>query len=101
MAEFVLVHGAFEDRTCFHRLNTALTARGHHAIADDLPGHQDLPADRHISLEDYAASVCLSVLRAAEQEPPILVGHGMGALVASLAVEALPGKVSGLVHVAA
>ena len=71
MAEFALVHGAWHGAWCWERTIAELGARGHRAIA------MDLPSDRlDATLDDYAAAVidAMHVLG----DAPIVVGHSFG-----------------------
>jgi pimeloyl-ACP methyl ester carboxylesterase len=78
---FVLVHGAWHGAWCWELLAPELEARGHHALAVDLP--IDVPGK---GLADYA-----EVVRAAMPEGDVvLVGHSLGATVIPLVAAAMP-----------
>ena len=67
MARFVLVHGAWHGAWCFRHVVEELEARGHQAVA------VDLPCDTvGLTQDDYAAVV-------GPQPDAILVGHSLGA----------------------
>lgn len=71
MATFCLLHGAWHDGSCWSDVAAGLTARGHHAVAPDLPLHD--PA------ATYAERVqpALDAL-AGTGGPVVVVGHSMG-----------------------
>jgi pimeloyl-ACP methyl ester carboxylesterase len=88
---YLLVHGAWHGAWCWDKVIPLLQARGHKAIAIDLPGHgQDSGRTSDISLEDYVNAV---IKTADDQEGPvILVGHSMAGIVISQAAEKLGSK---------
>ena len=91
MTSIVMVHGAFCGGWAFERFKIPFEAAGHQVIAPDLRGHApDDPATRviNVSMKDYAADI--AQLCAAQPEPPILLGHSMGGLVALLAARRAP-----------
>lgn len=74
MSTFGLVHGGFHGAWCWERVIASLAARGHAAVAMDLPSD-----DPDATLSDYVAAVVDALV--AVEEPVILVGHSMGGLV--------------------
>ena len=76
VATFGLVHGAWHGAWCWETLIPELRARGHTAIAMDLPSDQ-----RAATFDDYAAAVAASL-------PPtpdlVLVGHSLAGMVIPL-----------------
>lgn len=89
MATFLLVHGAWHGAWCWSKLVPALEARGHKAVAIDLPGHGDDKTPlRDVTLDAYAA--CVADAAAGLPERPIVVGHSMGGPVISAAAERAP-----------
>jgi pimeloyl-ACP methyl ester carboxylesterase len=74
MATFGLVHGGFHGAWCWDRLIPRLEARGHDAVAMDLPSD-----DPDATLADYVAAVVDAL--APVPAPVVLVGHSMGGLV--------------------
>lgn len=93
-----MVHGAFCGGWVFERFREPFEAAGHTVLTPDLPNHgpEGAGSVAGLSMVDYAratADVC-----AACDEPPILVGHSMGGLVAQLAAARTP--VAGLVLLA-
>ncbi|MBB5161527.1 alpha/beta fold hydrolase [Mycobacterium sp. AZCC_0083] len=91
---FVLVHGGFHGAWCWERLIPELTARGHEAVAPDLPGH----GERHwetAGFDAYRETVAEVV------EPgDVLVGHSMGGAVSTGAADLVPDRVGRLVYLA-
>ncbi len=71
MSTFCLLHGAWHDSSCWHELSNELRARGHVAIAPDLPLH-DPDAG-------YAARLAPAVeLVSAAGGPVVIAGHSLG-----------------------
>lgn len=86
MSTIVMVHGAFCGGWAFETFRAPFEAAGHTVVAPDLRGHgPQEPAERvvNVSMTDYAADV--AALCAALPEPPVLLGHSMGGLVAQMA----------------
>ncbi len=86
MSAVVMVHGAFCGGWAFDPFRQPFEAAGLEVIAPDLRGHDgDAPASAVIgvSMADYAADI--AALCARQPEPPVLLGHSMGGLVALLA----------------
>jgi pimeloyl-ACP methyl ester carboxylesterase len=100
MSAFVLIHGAWSGAWCWDRLTPLLRAKGHEAIALDLPGHgTNRISPELVSFDDYVASV-VQVMRGLQGEP-ILVGHSMGGFTISAVAELMPERVTGLVYLCA
>jgi pimeloyl-ACP methyl ester carboxylesterase len=88
---FLLVHGAFCGGWVFDRFADALQGAGREARAPDLPGHGQAQADDAVlglSMRDYAEAVADAATTF--DEPPVLVGHSLGGLVALMAATAAP-----------
>jgi pimeloyl-ACP methyl ester carboxylesterase len=83
MSTFALVHGAWHGAWCFERLAPALEARGHRAVAVDLPSD-----DATATFETYADVVA----RALEEEGDdvALVGHSLAGLTIPLVASRRP-----------
>jgi pimeloyl-ACP methyl ester carboxylesterase len=81
-----MVHGAFCGGWVFDSFRTPFEALGHTVLTPDLRGHgADEKESRvvGVSMRDFASdivSLCESL-----DEPPVLIGHSMGGLVAQLA----------------
>ena len=89
MATFCLVHGAWHDPSCWEPLVLCLRARGHEALAPDLPLH-----DPRAGFEERVRPA----LQALEDVggPVVVVGHSLGSGYAPLVAVARPGSL--LVH---
>lgn len=84
MATFVLVHGAGDTGWYWHLAEAELRARGHVAIAPDLPC-----GNPTASLDDYAAAVTDA---AAGQQDLVIVSQSYGSFTATLAASRLPAR---------
>src|ERR1700761_7236212 len=86
MTAIVMVHGAFCGGWSFEHFRTPFEAAGFEVIAPDLRGHTaSAPhsAVIGVSVRDYVADIAR--ICDAQAEPPVLLGHSMGGLVAQLA----------------
>jgi pimeloyl-ACP methyl ester carboxylesterase len=90
------MHGAW----CWERVMPLLQSSGHAVIAPDLPGHgADRTPRAAVTLAHYVA--CVGKLLETAAEPVVLVGHSMGGMVVSAALDAWPAKVRHLVYISA
>lgn len=90
-APVIMVHGAFCGGWVFDRFRAPFEAAGHRVIAPDLRGHgahEPEEAVTGVSMADYAKDI--AKLCDAQGEPPILIGHSLGGLVAQLAAVRRP-----------
>ncbi len=86
MTAIVMVHGAFCGGWAFEQFQAPFAAAGMQVIAPDLRGHGAGEREQGVigvSMTDYAADV--AKLCDSLPEPPVLLGHSMGGLVAQLA----------------
>jgi pimeloyl-ACP methyl ester carboxylesterase len=80
---FALIHGGAHGAWCFRKLIPELTARGHRAVAVDLPCEDD-----DAGTAQYARVVIDSL--ADRPEPVVLVAHSLGGLTAPLVAAVRP-----------
>jgi pimeloyl-ACP methyl ester carboxylesterase len=92
----VFLHGLTFDHQMWAPVIGALPPP-RRAPAIDLPGHGASPARENHRLESVVDAVYETVLEAELEAPPVLVGHSMGALVATL--YAVEHPVAGVVNV--
>ncbi len=92
----IALHGWLDNAASFVPLASYLS--GHHLLALDLPGHghsDHLPAQAHYHLADNLHWIN-AVADAMGWQRFVLLGHSMGAAIASLAAAAMPQRVIGL-----
>lgn len=100
MSTFILVHGSWHGAWCWDRVVPLLEARGHRAIAVDLPGHgADRTPAAALTFAAYVERVTDVI--DAQPEPVVLVGHSMGGTMVTAAAEARAEKVATLIYVTA
>ncbi len=93
MSQVVMVHGAFCGGWAFEDFRQPFEAAGHAVVCPDLRGHgagDPHEATAGVSMADYAADIAELCRRF--PEPPVLVGHSMGGLVAQMASRRAPLK---------
>ena len=100
MATFVLVSGAWHGAWCWEYVIPLLEARGHRAVAAELPG---MGSDQTPLAElDFAAwANSLAGVIEAAGEPVVLVGHSRGGVVISQAAELVPDRIDLCVYLTA
>ncbi len=87
----IFAHGAFCGGWAFERFRQPFEARGCACLAPDMRGHaagEAHGATAGLSMSDYAGD--LAALIAGQAEPPILIGHSLGGLVAQMAAARAP-----------
>jgi len=87
----IFAHGAFCGGWAFEHFRTPFEARGLRTLAPDMRGHSaksPRSGCANLSMSDYAAD--LAALIAEQDEPPILIGHSLGGLVAQMAAARAP-----------
>jgi pimeloyl-ACP methyl ester carboxylesterase len=100
MWTYVLIHGAWHGGWCWRKVVPLLEAKGHRALAPDLPGHgNDGTPAASVTLKSYADRIC--EIARAEPEQVILVGHSMGGIAITQAAENCPKKIGALVYLCA
>lgn len=75
----LLLHGLGSDSRIWYALVPTLHEHGYRVVAPDLAGHGGSPKSPAYSVEHWAEDVRASVL----QSPDLIVGHGLGAVVAA------------------
>lgn len=86
-----MVHGAFCGGWAFDQLRKPFQTAGHTVLTPDLRGHDsDAPGGAvvGVSMRDYADDIAR--LCTDQPEPPVLLGHSMGGLVAAMAAAKAP-----------
>ena len=100
MARFVLVHGAWHGAWCWDGIAEDLRKAGHDVDAIDLPGHgADATPHEQVTLDAYVDRVVEALGEAGERA--ILVGHSMGGIPVTQALERRPDRVAKAVYVTA
>ena len=100
MSTYLLIHGAWHGGWCWRKLTPLLEAKGHTALAPDLPGHGNDPTPgATVTLANYADRIC--GIATAQTEPVILVGHSMGGIAITQAAENCPKNIAALVYLCA
>lgn len=92
MTSFVLVHGAWHGAWCWDFVAPELTARGHRAIAVELPCE-----DPDAGAEAYARAILAEL---PDDPDTVLVGHSLAGLSVPVAAELAPDRVRRIVLVA-
>ena len=80
----VLVHGIMSDHRAWHRVSLELVEQGFRIIAVDLAGHGGSPRSRRYSLTSWADDVVETLQPLLTRRPDLIMGHSLGALVASM-----------------
>jgi pimeloyl-ACP methyl ester carboxylesterase len=85
----VLVHGIMSDHRAWHRVGQELVDQGFRIIAVDLAGHGRSPRSRRYSPAAWADDVVETLQPLLTRRPDLIMGHSLGALVASLVADRL------------
>jgi len=81
----VLVHGVMSDSRNWRRVGPALAERGYHVVAVDLRGH-----GRSARADEYSAELMAEdIVETVPTYPELVMGHSLGGLTVSMAVERL------------
>lgn len=99
----VLVHGACHGAWCWHKLRPTLEAAGHRVTALDLAasGIDGRRIDELRTFSDYSQPLLELLDGIPETEKVVLVGHSLGGLNISLAMDLYPQKIDVAVYLAA
>jgi pimeloyl-ACP methyl ester carboxylesterase len=90
VSRFVLIPGAGGAAWYWHRVVPELRARGHEAVAVDLPA-----ADEHAGLPEYADAVIAAI---GDHRDAVVVAQSMGGFTAPMACARVPAKLLVLVN---
>jgi len=85
----ILIHGIMSDSRAWHRVSDDLEQAGFRVLAVDLAGHGRSPRAQSYSPAAWADDVIETLESTLEQAPDLIVGHSLGALVASIVAERL------------
>lgn len=85
----ILIHGIMSDSRAWHRVSDDLEQAGFRVLAVDLAGHGRSPRAQRYSPAAWADDVIETLESTLEQAPDLIVGHSLGALVASIVAERL------------
>ncbi|KAK7307597.1 hypothetical protein VNO77_40800 [Canavalia gladiata] len=99
----VLVHGAGHGAWCWYKVASLLKSGGHQVTALDLAASGIHPKQAHelSSITQYIEPLMEFIECLAEEERVILVGHSMGGICISVAMETFPNKIAAAVFVSA
>ncbi|KAF8015545.1 hypothetical protein BT93_H1157 [Corymbia citriodora subsp. variegata] len=100
---FVLVHGACHGAWCWYKVATFLKSSGHKVTALDMAAsgvHPKQPQELN-SIEEYVEPLFKFFEGLPRGEKVILVGHSMGGIVISMAMERFPERIAVAVFVSA
>jgi pimeloyl-ACP methyl ester carboxylesterase len=87
--KIIMVHGGFCGGWVFDAFRRPFEAAGYECLTPDLRGHgPGAGGVAGVSMTDFAADI--AGLIEAEPEPPVLIGHSMGGLVAMMAAAKAP-----------
>lgn len=85
----VLVHGIMSDSRAWTRVTEELVGHGFRVYAVDLAGHGGSPRARRYSPKAWADDVVETLAPILRRPPDVVMGHSLGALVASMVVDRL------------
>ena len=83
----LLIHGMMSDHRAWHRVAAELGDAGYRVVMVDLAGHGASPRSRRYSPRRWAEDVIESLEGVLDAPLDLLMGHSLGALVASLVAE--------------
>jgi pimeloyl-ACP methyl ester carboxylesterase len=101
LSTYVLIHGSFIGGWCWNKMKTILENEGHLVYAPDLPGHSknNKTSAKEITLNRYVSFISNFINDI--NSKVILVGHSLGGVIITKAVEHIFNKVERIVYVCA
>ncbi|KAM7498053.1 hypothetical protein LguiA_022467 [Lonicera macranthoides] len=95
-SHFVLVHGSCHGAWCWYKVATLLSSHGHRVIATDLgaSGINPKQLDDIPTISGYLQPLMEFLAALPLDEKVVLVGHSMGGVAISVAMEKFPEKVA-------
>ncbi|KAK4269859.1 hypothetical protein QN277_022961 [Acacia crassicarpa] len=93
---FVLIHGAGHGAWCWYKVATLLRSEGHNVTTVDLAasGLNPKQVNQIRSISDYYEPLMALMESVSATEKVILVGHSLGGISTSVAMEKFPHKIS-------
>lgn len=100
MANFLLVHGAWQGAWIWPAVSAGLNMRGHEVHTLDLPGSgDDQTPQEHITLSSYAEAIVNAI--GAIGKPVTLVGHSVGGIAVTAAAELAAERIARIIYLCA
>lgn len=100
MANFLLVHGAWQGKWIWSAVSAGLTMRGHEVHAIDLPGSgEDTTPFHEVTLDKYADAIQQAILAIGKRVT--LVGHSLGGIAVAAAAEKNAEEVARIIYLGA
>ncbi|AES94788.1 putative 3-oxolaurate decarboxylase [Medicago truncatula] len=102
-SHFVLVHGACHGAWCWYKIITLLKSAGHEVTSLDMAASGIHPKQVHEldSVTDYYEPLIEFLRSLPQDQRVILVGHSLGGMCISVAMELFPKKIAAAVFVTA
>lgn len=97
---FVLVHGMCQGAWCWYKVIPLLKKAGHKVTALDMAasGINIKPIEDVVTFEDYSKPLLDFMASLSTDEQVILVGHSLGGMNNSLAMEYFPQNISAAIY---
>ncbi|ALU89389.1 alpha/beta fold hydrolase [Herbaspirillum rubrisubalbicans] len=100
MANFLLIHGAWQGKWVWPAVSAELTMRGHEVHSIDLPGSgEDATPLQQVSLSLYADTIVQAIQAIGKRVT--LVGHSMGGIAVTAAAERAADSLARVIYLCA
>lgn len=100
MANFLLVHGAWQGKWIWNAVSAELTMRGHAVHSIDLPGSgDDTTPLSQVTLASYADAIARAIKAIGKRVT--LVGHSMGGIAVTAAAEKAADSLARIIYMCA